>query len=343
MEAKRIGKAIACLAVILATSIFCVGDVLAWNWGTHAYIDDHLGKSGPLRNMNEIYGGTGPDVFNFLFDHPDWFQYLYAQTHGVRVDSQEYDTFMKLWDAARLELGKAEAFGFVSHNDMWGADSTAHHHGMTFGQDIGYVIAKATAIQLDAKNGEFSPLGLPPLEVLLPEGIEPELASTIALEFYHNLVEAAVDILVVRLDPTIGKKLASSAILRSPEFPLLLVKAYAKDFADKFNIPYPEAVKVVLASEKGFRKGMVLYGQALMQDEDTAIELLAEQMADQAVSYLAGYGLSLPNGYTAEDLVPIAKGYIKVAMEYCGPDYAGEIKATIKFVQQGLQSHHISY
>jgi len=341
METNAIRRGIVCLALILVASIFCVGDVLAWNWGTHAYIDDHLGKSGPLRNMNEIYGGTGLDVFNFLFDHPDWFHYLYAQTHGSTADGQECDTFMNLWDAARLEMGKAEAFGFVSHNDVWGADSTAHHHGMTFGQDNGYVIAKATQIQELALTGFFYPL--PALEKLFPAETSDEMKHAVALEFYHNLVEAAVDILVVRLDPMIGKKLASSAILRSPEFPLLLVKAYAKDFADKFNIPYPEAVKVVLASEKGFRKGMALYGQALMQDENTAIELLAEQMADQAVSYLAGYGLSLPQGYTAADLVPIAKNYIIVAMAYCGPDYADEIAATIEFVKEGLVSHHIFY
>jgi hypothetical protein len=337
MKTKRLRILILCLAVILAVTVFSVTDVLAWNWGVHAYIDDHLGKRGPLRNMNEIYGATGPDVFNFLFDHPDWLWYLYAQTHGFRADGQEYDTFMKLWDAARLGLGKAEAFGFVSHNDVWGADSTAHHAGITFGQGKGYVIEKATEIQAAAINGDLD--SLPPLEALL-SGADPDLASAIAFEFYHNLVEAAVDILVVRLDPMIGKKLASAAILRSPEFPLLLVKAYAKDFADKFNLPHPVAVKVILASEKEFRKGMVLYGQALMQDQDTAIELLAEQMADQAVGYLAGYGLT---GYSAAELVPIAKGYIEVAMKYCERDYADEIEATIEFVREGLASHHISY
>lgn len=31
---------------------------------------------------------------------------------------------------------------------------------------------------------------------------------------------------------------------------------------------------------------MILYGQALMQDEATAIELLAEQMANLALEYL---------------------------------------------------------
>jgi hypothetical protein len=341
MKTKRLRNLISCLAVILAVTVFSVTDVLAWNWGVHAYIDDHLGKKGPLRNMNEIYGGTGPDVFNFLFDHPDRLWYLYGQTHGFRTDGQEYDTFMKLWDAAQLGLGKAEAFGFVSHNDMWGADSTAHHAGITFGQDKGYVIEKAMEIQAAAMEGKLG--SLPPLEALLPAEIDPDVAGAIAFEFYHNLVEAAVDILVVRLDPMIGKKLASAAILRSPDFPLLLVKAYAKDFADKFNLPYPEAVKVILASEKEFRKGMVLYGQALMQDQDTAIELLAEEMANQAVGYLAGYGLSLPEGRTVADLVPIANGYIRAAMGYCESDYDKEIAATIEFVRVGLASHHISY
>jgi hypothetical protein len=330
MEAKRIGRAIACLAVILATSIFCVGDVLAWNWGVHAYIDDNLGKGGPLRNLNEIYGGMAPDAFNLMFDHLDRLQYMYAQTHGFRDETNnEYDTFLKVWQVARFRLGKAEAFGFVSHNDMWGADSTAHHHGITFGKDDGYVITKAKALVADLQTQ------LGDLDITLDDQI--------ALELCHNIVEAAVDILLVQAHPNIGKKLASSAILRSPEFPLLLVEAYAKDFAKQFDIPYVEAVQVILASEKQFRKNMVLYGQALTQKPEIAIELLAEILADQGVGYLTSVGISLPGGVTAEAFVPLAKGYIEAAMGLCEGDYEQEIEATIDFVNEGLESHHISY
>ncbi|MCL4477241.1 MAG: hypothetical protein M1508_13645 [Nitrospirae bacterium] len=59
---------------------------------------------------------------------------LYIATH--------YD-FLKVWDASRNEVERSLAYGFVSHNDMWGADFTAHHSGRTYGQTEGYVIAKA--------------------------------------------------------------------------------------------------------------------------------------------------------------------------------------------------------
>jgi hypothetical protein len=337
MGTKAIRKGIACVAVVLVASIFCVGDVLAWNWGVHAYIDDNLGKSGPLRNLNEIYGGMAPDAFNLMFDHPDWFQYLYPQTHGFRLDGKEYDTFLKVWKVARFELGEAEAFGFVSHNDVWGADSTAHHHGRVVGKEKGYVIEKA----------EFLALGVNGLKAVVLRELGIDVDDQTAVDLCHNIVEAAVDILLVQRHPDIGKKLASSAILRSPEFPLLLVKAYAKDFAEQFNIPYSEAVQVILTSEKEFRKNMVLYGQALMQDQDTLIQLLAESLADQGFSYLgailAASGGSLPSSLKPEDLVPLAKGYIAAAMGLCEGDYEQEIAATIDFVKEGLNSHHISY
>lgn len=333
MKTKVIRKGIAGLAVILVASIFCVGDALAWNWGVHAYIDDNLGKSGPLRNMNEIYGGVSPDVFNYMFDDPQLREYLFQKTH---------EDFMRLWGKACTSLGKAEAYGFVSHNELWGADHTAHIAGRTSGTEDGYVIAKAKEIQTAAKAGL---LPVPPLESLLPAHTPAEVKDVVALVFYHNLVEAAVDILLIRDHPDIGKKLASSAILRSPEFPLLLVRAYAKDVAQAKGVSYFEAAKLITTSEKGFRKSVVLYGQALMQapeDENAAIQALAEQMAEMAVAYLAAYGITLAPELVAQ-LPMLANAYIKVAMGFCASDYAAEIEATIEFVKEGLESHHISY
>ena len=45
--------------------------------------------------------------------------------------------------------GPPVAFGFMTHNDVWGADSTAHHDGKTtYSQGTGYVIAKAQELPL---------------------------------------------------------------------------------------------------------------------------------------------------------------------------------------------------
>jgi hypothetical protein len=80
--------------------------------------------------MNEMWGGVAPDLFIFIFDPavcPDW---ITDQTHGTSSD-----TFMKVWNAAGTNAEDALAYGFVSHNEDWGADHIAHESGITFGQD----------------------------------------------------------------------------------------------------------------------------------------------------------------------------------------------------------------
>jgi hypothetical protein len=226
-------------------------------------------------------------------------------------------------------LGKALAYGFVTHNEVWGADSTAHQNGLTFGQGEGYIIAKAP--ELAAILEAFAPyadLGLP---------------HEITLAISHELVEDGVDLLVKRLDPSIGRKLKSSAFFRTSDFPVYLVKAYAKDFTEEFGISSHEATKFIIAAEREFRKRMMMYGEALTQDDATAIQLIAEMTANIAVSFLAANGLSLPPGVEIEDIVPLIEFAIGQSMVICANDFVGEIEATIDFVSQNLAANGISY
>ena len=82
----------------------------------------------------------------------------------------------------RSPNARALAYGFVSHNNLWGVDSTAHHAGRTVGLTEGYVIAKAKAL------GDTAPL--PP-----QLGIPPEVAPTL----YHAIVEAGVDLRTIQV------------------------------------------------------------------------------------------------------------------------------------------------
>jgi hypothetical protein len=164
----------------------------------------------------------------------------------------------------------------------------------------------------------------------------------VAIVIFHEIVENSVDILVSnKTDPLIGKKIVSSAIFRSPQFPLLLVKAYAKDLALYAGISYPEAVQFITTAEKEFRKAMILYGQVLMQDEATAIQLISEQTADIAASFLALYGIQLP--IPKDEITQMVIGYTTLTISICENDYQQEIEATIHFVDQQLRSHGISY
>jgi hypothetical protein len=316
MKTKRVKEELMVLGMIFLMLFFLTTDAFSWSAATHAYIEDQLGKKRALENSSEIYGGTVPDLFNYLFNYPAYLDYLSGQTH---------DDFLKVWNASRWGLEKPFAYGFVGHNDVWGADFTAHHLCRTCGTGEGYAISKAKDLLAIAP--------LPP-ELGIP--------NEVAIEIFHEIVENSVDILVSKkTDPSIGKKIITSAILRSPQFPLLLVKAYAKDFSSYGGISYLEAARFITAAEKEFRKTMVLYGQVLMQDEATAIQLISEQTADIAASFLALYGIELP--IPKEEIVQMVIEYTTLAISICENDYEQEIAATIHFVDHQLSSHGISY
>jgi hypothetical protein len=312
MKRKLIGAGFLGLALcLLVTSAY------PWGSAVHAYFADHLGKKFAPQNLNEMYGIMAPDIFNYAFDlGPANYMAVYGATHYG---------FMKVWRAAILPLGKAQAYGFVAHNDAWGADFTAHHAGRTVGLVEGYVVAKARLLLAALKaDSRYAALRLP---------------DEIGLEVAHNLIETAVDILMKRADPLIGQRVAGSALLASPEFALLFIKAFASDLAPVFGgrIGF---VKAVVAGDLEFRKMMIAYGQALMQDETTAVDLLSGQMADLSQGFLASYGIILPSGI---DLKPLIVTAIRGGMAICSEDFLGEITATTSFVKTNLAANGIIY
>ncbi len=308
------------IIVIAVAVLLFASSALPWGSATHAYIDDHLGLRGP-GNLRELYGGTAPDIFNQLFGNPIQQAYLYSQTHAV--------SFLKIWNEARCLPEKPYAYGFVSHNDLWGADFTAHHSGQFFGQGKGYVIAKAEMLQ-GPLNDLLQSLGL-------------HVPGDVTLVIAENLVENGIDILIKRKDPLIGVKVSSSALHRGPDFPLLLVKPFAGGFAVDLHISHAQAARLITSNEMVFRKTMILYGQALTQDEATALQLVSQQLAELAVGFLGTYGITLPPGVDVADLTPKIQLGTQQAMLICAGDYLKEIGMTIQFVNAQLVSHGISY
>jgi hypothetical protein len=113
------------LVVAFTMTIFS-STASAWGFAVHAYLGDELGKKHGTKNINEIYGILSPDIFNLSFQLPNNCPAeLYDQTHHQ---------FMPVWNKAKPRLQTALAYGFVAHNDTWGADSTAHHKGTTVGE-----------------------------------------------------------------------------------------------------------------------------------------------------------------------------------------------------------------
>lgn len=317
MKTRKMNKIFISLGMICLALVFLTSVAFPWGYATHAYIDDHIGRNCGAKNMYEIYGGMSPDIFNYMFDNPEYLGYLYYQTHNES---------MRVWEEAKTKRENAFGYGFVSHNDVWGADYTAHHSGITYGQTQGYVIEKAYILkQILEQIPEYQALDLP---------------DPVALEVSHNLIENGVDILMKRLDPTIGKKIALSALSRNPKIPHLLVRTYAEDFSAYAGISYPEAASIIKTAEKEFRESIILYGQALMLDEETAVQLISEQTAYIAESFLGVYGIILPEGV---DLMPLIIFAIQQSIEICSEDYADEIEATVYHVDQQLGVYGVTY
>jgi hypothetical protein len=159
-------------------------------------------------------------------------------------------------------------------------------------------------------------------------------------ELCHTFVESAVDFLLARHDRSLGGKISAAALARTPEFPALLVQAYAEDFAETFGIKYRAAVKIIRSAETEFRKNMVSYGLALAQEHEVAKGLIAEQLVALAPAFLGAYGVELPEGV---DLMGLSNQLIDVAIAFCEPDYLTAVKNTIPFVSGNLADMGISY
>jgi hypothetical protein len=293
---------------LLSLTLFC-SEAFSWGFATHTYIDGEIGKKMGQKNNNELYGGVAPDLFNYVFELP----------YQANLAASTHDDFMKLWHQTHTGIERALGFGFVSHNDVWGADYTAHHSGITFGQGEGYVIAKASmlaaAMECDLTYQQL------------------QIPDEITLQVAHELIEQGIDIMLKKADPLIGQRMVNAALTRSKEFPDLLVDAYAADVAVYSGMTRHDAAAFIKTAERKHREKMILYGTALMQDEDTALQLLSEQTAEIAAGFLASYGIVLPSEVDLTSIVNIAT---KVGMDLCANDFLTEIEATADYVDRQM-------
>jgi hypothetical protein len=264
-----------------------------------------------------------PDVFNYLFEHPEWLSYLYMETH--------YNNYIALWGEADTILKKAVALGFVSHNGVTGADATAHgsYH---YSAPDGYVIAKTVEMAYSRKVYPY----LVYLNLIDENGAVVEAGY----ELCHTFVESAVDLLLARHDRNLGGKISAAALARTPEFPNLLAEAYAEGFALAFKLDEAIARQTIRSAETEFRKSMVSYGLALAQKPEIAEGLIAEQLVALAPAFLAAYGVELPPD---ADLPKISNYLIGVAIKLCKHDYLKAVESTIPFVSNNLADMGISY
>lgn len=301
--------------------------VPAFSWGsaTHAYILNHIGKKLPLMNVNELYGVMGADIFNYVFTlKPEQMGYVNAYTHGA--PGQE--AFMEVWKKAKWwGFEKSLAFGYVAHNEVWGCDFTAHIHALTTGVDEGYVITKAKLLAPLLAGALYQTQQ----NAGIPDANKIVFPADILLMLSHNLIENAGDIFLLRADPQIGQKIVMASVLRSNDFPALVTRAMGPDWKD-----------AVFAAEKEFRKTMILYGAALMQGEESAIQTLSAQIAQIGVDYI--YAVTQGTVTVPLDLATqLAEFGTVQGMQLIADDYMKEVNATVNFVRAQLVHHGVRY
>ncbi|MDI6844841.1 MAG: hypothetical protein QME28_01760 [Candidatus Saccharicenans sp.] len=224
---------------------------------------------------------------------------------------------------------KALALGFVAHNDVRGADSTAHRRALTItpppdfpgNLEPGYVIIKAYSLNSDpTMDNYFRNLGL------LNE--HPEHFA-LRMEMCHQLVECAGDLIIKRLDPKIGEKIIVAAVTRGRSFPELLIRASGNS---EYN-------RIIRENEWRFRRAMIQYGAVLTRPEPEAFQALSEEMAELGVEYLRKFvGVEV----SPDQALEIARYGIKKAIQLCAQDYMNEIKKTIEQVRTELRNHLVS-
>ncbi len=309
------------LSSLIIALVVCAAPGLAFGWGaaTHAYLAKELGHEPGVMNLQEMYGSVVPDMFNlnFGYEHQD---YLWNETH--------YE-FMKVVEEAKFDESTAFAYGFASHNEAWGADLTAHLSSITVNPEEGYVVTKKKILAPQLKLGIML--------FLNTNGISytPELLDELSLVIADSAIESAVDVLVSQNeDAQIGTRMQVAAMLRSPLVPMLLSRAYAKDFAGETGIIVEEAILMIVEVEEQFKEYMELYGEILAQEN--AIDLVAEQGAELAEQMLEKrYGIIVAVPST------IMKTALLAAIDVVKDDYSDELAATLDYVKDQLESHGV--
>ncbi len=287
---------------LLLPLIFCPGIVSAWGSIAHAYLVNRAlgGNAAPLA----LYGATAPDIFETTIALPAY--------STLSREMHMHPLKMVMWSGPNQGVGPF-VLGFISHNEVRGADFYAHRRGVT--TRAGYVITKAAVLKGTVRAA---------LESMLARAGVPFpslVASNFAEDVAHPLVETAIDVLLhYRHDDGIARYLGYGAATRSSAAPELLVKAFALSIGEKTGLDRETVSALLLSSEKQFRQSIIDYVGALGPDESQAIASLAA-IGAQIANAVAIDKIGQDIGIAADDLVPL----LYAAMDEVEADYLSEL------------------
>jgi hypothetical protein len=328
----RIARSLAVFILLLTISTLAI----AWGPGTHAYIANKLNKG--MDAPDTIFGAVAPDINQVL--STDQNSPFFTATHYG---------FMDLWNATTVvttSTAKPLAFGFVSHNELWGADHYAHitsnlyknyvNPDVRYSGQNGYVWVKAAQLcSLMQAQLEQSGQGGGLAQVLLSDPMN-----------CHFIVEYAMDIVLkTTRDPKIGARLINAASNYDSA-------TLGNLFLAGYTAPIPPVTMgyYMNAGQPAWAGLMFTYGTALNQPTlqktitsvDAFLEFLAENLLGAQIR--AALGLQptdpIPDAVKAQLLSLIDLG-IKDSLVLCALDYNLELDLTLNAVRKNMTAHGI--
>lgn len=174
-------------ALVVVVVVLAGARLQAWNPATHIYIAQKVYPA-YAQAPQLWYGAMAPDLSMYVPDPNAW-STAFWDTHWIAPD-------LRPW--ARTNAQRTFARGWITHNEMYGADHYAH--GLPPYYLAGYVTLRANLL---AK------------------------AATISPDLAHYAVETAVDILMQTRHPELADELMGAV----PESPTLVDGLLARVFA----------------------------------------------------------------------------------------------------------------
>jgi hypothetical protein len=256
------GWMVGCLVTVLLAVLAL--PALAWGPGAHAIIAlDVAEEKGSvigysILGAQVVYGAIAPDLA-WQADEP-LATNLGAATHDDPGYREPWDLAL-LWPIPKRSF----SYGWMTHNQAWGADYYAHiadpFLGALAGPDSGYVVQRAALLAAQ---------------------------QSISEDVAHDYIEVAIDLLLDQEYPdlSVGDIVSQAAYWRNYKIGVLLTMCYA-------DVPGADGPTLILL-EKAFRRGIAVYGEALAYPTDDDDFLFALGMSvryglplNQSISCLA--------------------------------------------------------
>ena len=274
--------------VVIATLSPVLGQ--AFNPAAHVYIAGKVARQVfpfTFDKINLYYGSIAPDISSYA-DIRDW-PNGFCETHY---------RFTKLPYAWWNPIQKAFAQGWQIHNERrpWGADYYAHG-------TCSYAAASPCSLKLCNYGGY-----VPEQATILAAALEKDFPF-LNLELAHFAIEVAIDILLVdNKDHTLGEKLLSAALFRSPGDVNLLADV------DGIGANWD----TLSSAESTFRNLVINYATALTLPDPLRMALLGE------------IGVQLANALGVMEIdSATVQLIVEAAINQCREDYYGPVSNAI--------------